>query len=122
LCQEIRILSLASRRYRSKVNPKRVGEIGNGEKGEFVDNASASITPVDWPEPLGLAMIEAMACGTPAITRHRGSAPETIGDSIVGFAVGDPLQPVIAVQRLARLGRRHTRRVLDERFSARRMA
>ena len=78
--------------------------------------------PIDWPEPFGLVMIEAMACGTPVIAFGRGSVPEIIDDGITGFIVDDVSEAVDAVHRLAQLPRAAIRRRFEERFTADRMA
>ncbi|HEX4111302.1 MAG TPA: glycosyltransferase family 4 protein [Stellaceae bacterium] len=99
-----------------------IGEIGEAEKSDFLGNAAALIFPIDWPEPFGLTMIEALACGTPVIARRRGSVPEIIDDHVTGFVVDDEPQAVAAVKRLHRLDRAHIRHVFDQRFTAKRMA
>jgi len=78
--------------------------------------------PIDWPEPFGLVMIEAMACGTPVIAYNRGSVPEVIDDGLTGFVVEDENSAVIAVDRLMGLDRGAIRRQFETRFTARRMA
>jgi glycosyltransferase involved in cell wall biosynthesis len=99
-----------------------VGEIGESEKNDFLGGAVALIFPVDWPEPFGLVMIEAMACGTPVITCRRGSIPEVIDEGVTGFIVDDVDAAVAAVSRLGELDRRRCRAVFEERFSVSRMA
>ena len=99
-----------------------VGEIGDREKGEFLGRAAALLFPIDWPEPFGLAMIEAMACGTPTIVWRRGSAPEVIDEGLTGFIVESIEDAVEAVKKAERLDRRVIRRTFERRFSARRMA
>ena len=64
-----------------------VGEIGDGEKSGFLGNAAALLFPIDWPEPFGLVMIEAMACGTPVIAWRCGSVPEVVDHGVTGFIV-----------------------------------
>jgi glycosyltransferase involved in cell wall biosynthesis len=98
-----------------------IGEIGNGEKGEFLGNAAGLLFPIAWREPFGLAMIEAMACGTPVIAFRNGSVPEVVDDGVTGFIVDDEDAAVAATQRLRRLDRARIRRVFDARFTARRM-
>jgi glycosyltransferase involved in cell wall biosynthesis len=78
--------------------------------------------PIAWPEPFGLSMIEAMACGTPVIAMRNGSVPEVIDEHITGFIVDDEDQAVAAVRKLHSLDRARVRRVFEERFTARRMA
>ena len=99
-----------------------IGEIGDHEKSEFLGNAAGLLFPIDWPEPFGLTMIEAMACGTPVIARRRSSVPEVIEDGVTGFIVETDDEAAAAVQRLRKLDRARVRRVFDERFTARRMA
>ncbi len=99
-----------------------VGEIGEGEKAEFLGCAIALLFPIDWPEPFGLVMIESMSCGTPVIAYRRGSVPEVIDDGVTGFIVSDLDEAIVAAQRVAALDRTRCRDVFLERFSARRMA
>jgi glycosyltransferase involved in cell wall biosynthesis len=99
-----------------------VGEIGDGEKSEFLSGAHALLATIDWPEPFGLVMIEAMACGTPVVAFNRGSVPEVVEDGLTGFIVEDELGAIGAVQRLSELDRAAIRRRFEERFTARRMA
>ena len=98
-----------------------IGEIGEQEKNEFLGNASALLFPIDWPEPFGLVMIEAMACGTPVIAFRRGSVPEILEDGVTGFLVDDVDEAAERVKRIARLSRSQCRAVFEDRFSARRM-
>ena len=98
-----------------------IGEIGDPEKSEFLGSACALLFPVDWPEPFGLAMIEALACGTPVIAYRAGSVPEVIEEGKTGYIVETLDQAVSAVQRIGALDRRTCRRVFEERFSAGRM-
>src|SRR5262249_4614872 len=99
-----------------------VGEIGGREKEEFLGNAQALLFPIDWPEPFGLAMIEAMACGTPVIAYRRASVPEIIREGVGGFIVDDIDGAVAAVERLSKIDRRGCRREFEMRFTAPRMA
>ena len=99
-----------------------VGEISDEEKSEFLSGAIALLTLIDWPEPFGLVMIEAMACGTPVITFRRGAAPEVIDDGVTGFIVGDEAAAAAAVGRLHQLSRARVRATFEERFTSRRMA
>jgi glycosyltransferase involved in cell wall biosynthesis len=99
-----------------------VGEIGERDKGDFLGRARAVLFPVDWPEPFGLVLIEAMACGTPVIAWPCGSVPEVIEDGVTGFIVDDLDAAVRAVDRVAGLDRRRCREVFERRFSAARMA
>lgn len=99
-----------------------IGEIGEAEKNEFLGNAYALLFPIDWPEPFGLVMIEAMACGTPIIARLQGSVPEVIEQGITGYVVKDIEGAVKAVKEVPKLSRKRCREVFEERFTARRMA
>ena len=98
-----------------------VDEIGDSAKGKFLGRARALLFPIDWPEPFGLVMIEAMACGTPVIAYPEGSVPEII-DKTTGFLVNNTDEAVQAVGRLHELDRAAIRNRFEERFSARRMA
>ena len=99
-----------------------IGEIGDREKPAFLSGAIGFLMPIDWPEPFGLVMIEAMACGTPVIAFNRGSVPEIIDDGISGFIVEDEAGALAAVSRLAALPRNRVRAQFEARFTARRMA
>jgi glycosyltransferase involved in cell wall biosynthesis len=99
-----------------------IGEINDAEKPEFLSGAMGLLVPIDWPEPFGLVMIEAMACGTPVIAYNRGSVPELIEHGVTGFIVEDEAQAVAAVNRLGRLSRSTIRSRFERRFTARRMA
>ncbi|HWF47666.1 MAG TPA: glycosyltransferase family 4 protein [Bryobacteraceae bacterium] len=99
-----------------------VGEIGEREKNDFLGNAHALLFPIDWPEPFGLVMIEAMACGTPVIAYGMGSVPEIVDDGTTGFIVDNLDDAVKAVDRAQRLDRANCRRVFEDRFSVGRMA
>jgi glycosyltransferase involved in cell wall biosynthesis len=99
-----------------------VGEVGETEKDAFLGNAYALLFPIDWPEPFGLVMIEAMACGTPVIAFRCGSVPEVIDDGVTGFIVDDVEEAVRAVARIPTLRRRDCRQVFETRFSASRAA
>lgn len=103
-------------------NVEYVGEISDKEKSDFLSGAIVLLVPIDWPEPFGLVMIEAMACGTPVIAFNRGSVPEVIDDGLTGFIVEDETGAIGAVDRLAHLSRKKIRRRFEERFTARRMA
>lgn len=98
-----------------------LGEIGDGEKNEFLGNAYALLFPIDWPEPFGLVMIEAMACGTPVIAYRRGSVPEVLEEGVTGFIVQGLEDAVEAVYKVRNINRRRCREVFEERFSATRM-
>ncbi|MBV8753467.1 MAG: glycosyltransferase family 4 protein [Hyphomicrobiales bacterium] len=99
-----------------------VGEVGDKDKAEFLRNAAALVFPIDWPEPFGLVMMEAMACGTPTVAYRRGSVPEIIEDGVSGFVVDDESQAVAAIARARELDRREVRAAFERRFTARRMA
>jgi glycosyltransferase involved in cell wall biosynthesis len=99
-----------------------VGEIGGREKDEFLGNAYALLFPIDWPEPFGLVMIEAMACGTPVIAYRDGAVPEVIEEGHTGFIVAGLEDSVGAVRRVPELSRRRCREVFEKRFTATRMA
>jgi glycosyltransferase involved in cell wall biosynthesis len=99
-----------------------VGEIGDTDKAEFLGNALALLFPIDWPEPFGLVMIEAMACGTPVIAWRCGSVPEVVDHGVSGYIVGDMDDAVAAVGRLDRLDRRLVRATFERRFTAEVMA
>jgi glycosyltransferase involved in cell wall biosynthesis len=103
-------------------NCEYIGEINDRQKSEFLSGAIALLVPIDWPEPFGLVMIEAMACGTPVIAFNRGSAPEVVEDGLTGFVVEDVNGAIGAVDRLGQLSRQKVRRRFEERFTARRMA
>jgi len=99
-----------------------VGEVNERSKQKFLAEASALLFPIDWPEPFGLVMIEAMACGTPVIAFRRGSVPEIIEDGVPGFIVEDQEEALKAIKRLPELDRRRVREGFERRFAARRMA
>jgi len=99
-----------------------IGEIGDREKGEFLGNALACLVPIDWPEPFGITMIEAMACGTPVIAYRHGSVPEVIADGLTGFIVSSMDEAVAAVERIPQVSRRACRKMFESRFTAPRMA
>jgi glycosyltransferase involved in cell wall biosynthesis len=99
-----------------------VGEIDECQKGEFLGNARALLFPIDWPEPFGLVMIEAMACGTPVVAFRCGAVPEVIDHAVSGFIVDSMEEAVKAVHDLDRLDRHTVRATFDRRFTARRMA
>ena len=99
-----------------------VGEIGDSEKQAFLGNAIALLFPVDWPEPFGLVMIEAMACGTPVVAWNCGSVPEIIEDGVTGFIVESIDEAVEAVRKCSALDRAGVRHRFDGRFTAERMA
>ncbi len=99
-----------------------LGEITDAEKTEFLGHACALLFPIDWREPFGLVMIEALACGTPVIAWRHGSVSEVLEDGVTGFIVEELEDAVAAVAKLGSLSRRRCRSAFEERFSARRMA
>jgi len=99
-----------------------VGEVTEAQKPAFLGNATALLFPIDWPEPFGLAMIEAMSCGTPVIAWRNGAVPEVVDDGRTGLIVDSIEDAVAAVQRVARFDRLAVRERFEERFSAARMA
>jgi glycosyltransferase involved in cell wall biosynthesis len=99
-----------------------IGEIGEAEKSEFLGNAAGLLFPIAWREPFGLAMIEAMACGTPVVAFRNGSVPEVVDDGVTGFIVEDEAAAAMAARQLRSLDRARIRHVFEERFTARRMA
>jgi glycosyltransferase involved in cell wall biosynthesis len=103
-------------------NVEFIGEINDTQKSEFLSGATVLLVPIDWPEPFGLVMIEAMACGTPVIAFNRGSVPEIVEDGVTGFIVEDINGAIGAVDRLSHLSRANIRQIFEERFTSRRMA
>ena len=99
-----------------------IGEISEREKAEFLGEARALLFPIDWPEPFGLSMIEAMACGTPVLAFRCGSVPEVIDDGVTGVIVDSDDEAVSRMPQVLALDRREVRRRFEERFSATRMA
>ena len=98
-----------------------LGEIGYPEKNRFLGEAAALLFPISWPEPFGIVMIEAMACGTPVIAFPEGSVPEVISDGVSGFIVPDVQGAVEAVQKLEKLDRKKVRKYFEQNFTAARM-
>ncbi|MDT4738368.1 glycosyltransferase family 4 protein, partial [Bradyrhizobium sp. WYCCWR 12699] len=99
-----------------------IGEVDELRKQPFLAGASALLFPIDWPEPFGLVMIEAMACGTPVIAYRSGSVPEVVEDGVTGFIVDGEQEAIEAVEKVIRLDRRRVRARFEERFVASRMA
>jgi glycosyltransferase involved in cell wall biosynthesis len=99
-----------------------IGEIGEKEKPEFLGHAFALLFPIDWVEPFGLVMIEAMACGTPTIAFRQGSVPEIIDSGVTGFVVENVDESLAALAKVPYFDRARCRRVFEQRFSASRMA
>ncbi len=115
--------------YKTKIKPllkdpriEFIGEIGDSDKGAFLGDATALLFPVDWPEPFGLGVIEAMANGTPVIAFGRGSLPEIVEHAVTGFLVENVDEAVTAVPLAKALDRAAIRRRFEERFSVERMA
>ena len=115
--------------YESQIKPllnnnliEFVGEISDREKNEFLGNASALLFPINWSEPFGLVLIEAMACALPVVAYPLGSVPEIIEDGISGFIVHNIEEAAAALRKLSNVDRRGCRRAFEERFSVRRMA
>jgi glycosyltransferase involved in cell wall biosynthesis len=103
-------------------NVEYIGEINETQKADFLGNARALLFPVDWPEPFGLVMIEAMACGTPVIAFRCGSVPEVINPGKSGFIVETMEEAVEAVDKVETLDRRKVRQMFEKRFTVERMA
>jgi glycosyltransferase involved in cell wall biosynthesis len=99
-----------------------IGEVNDKQKNDFLGNAAALLFPIDWPEPFGLVMIEAMACGTPVIAWRRGSVPEIVEEGVSGFIVETEAEAVSAISKLQHLKRRIVRQAFERRFTAKRMA
>jgi len=99
-----------------------LGEISDRDKNDFLGNAYALMFPIDWPEPFGLVMIEAMACGTPVVAFRRGSVPEVMNPGVTGYIVDDLEEAINAVARVEALDRQLVRKEFETRFTARRMA
>jgi glycosyltransferase involved in cell wall biosynthesis len=102
-------------------NVEFIGEIDEHEKAAFLGDAAALLFPIDWPEPFGLVMIEAMACGTPVIALRRGSVPEIVEEGVSGFVVDTVEQATAAVRRIPSLDRAKVRNAFERRFTAERM-
>jgi glycosyltransferase involved in cell wall biosynthesis len=99
-----------------------IGEIGESQKSEFLGNARALLFPIDWPEPFGLVMIEALACGVPVVALRGGSVDEVIEDGVTGFVVDTVPEAIEATRKVASLSRARCRAAFERRFSATRMA
>jgi glycosyltransferase involved in cell wall biosynthesis len=115
--------------YECKIKPllgnptvEYIGEITEHQKADFLGNAYAHLFPIDWPEPFGLAMIEAMACGTPTIAFNCGSVPEVITHGVSGLIVNDLREAVSAVAEISGFSRAACRNEFEARFTASRMA
>jgi glycosyltransferase involved in cell wall biosynthesis len=116
-----------SRYFKEKIEPQLddqicfVGELRDAEKEQFLGKAAALLFPIDWPEPFGLVMIEAMACGTPVIAFRRGSVGEIVEQGKSGFVVAGDAEAVSALARIEELDRRQVRDAFERRFTARQM-
>jgi glycosyltransferase involved in cell wall biosynthesis len=99
-----------------------IGEIGDAQKSDFLGHAAALLFPIDWPEPFGLVMIEAMACGTPVIAWNHGSVPEVIEPGVTGVIVSNLDEAVASISRLGSFDRHAIRKTFNERFSGKAMA
>lgn len=110
------------RPHLGKAGVEYLGELDDAGKQDLYAGALALLFPIDWPEPFGLVLIEAMACGTPILARPRGSVPEIVTDGVNGFHCEDVDEMVQALDRIDRIDRRVCRRDFEERFTARRMA
>lgn len=115
--------------FRERIEPevdgrqvRLIGEVNDRAKQGFLAGAAALLFPIDWPEPFGLVMIEAMACGTPVIAFRSGSVPEVVDHGITGFVVSDEEEAIQAIGRLGELDRRRIRAQFEKRFTSRRMA
>lgn len=106
----------------SHPNVEFIGEINEYQKAGFLGNASALLFPIDWPEPFGLVMIEAMACGTPVVAFRCGSVPEVIDEGVSGLLVDSVQEAVENIEWALRLDRRKVRATFEKRFTAERMA
>jgi glycosyltransferase involved in cell wall biosynthesis len=98
-----------------------IGEINDAEKSEFLGGARALLFPIDWPEPFGLAMVEALACGTPVIARPCGSVPEVMKPGVSGFVAADIADMAAAVHKIDAIPREQCRRYFEERFTVEKM-
>jgi glycosyltransferase involved in cell wall biosynthesis len=103
-------------------NIEFIGEIGEHQKSAFLGGARALLFPIDWPEPFGLVMIEAMACGTPVLAFNHGSVPEVIDCGVTGEIVDSVEEAICKLTRVLAFERGQVRRRFEQRFSARRMA
>jgi glycosyltransferase involved in cell wall biosynthesis len=115
--------------FRDKIQPlldgpgvEFIGEINERQKTQFLSDARALLFPIDWPEPFGLAMIEAMACGTPVLAFRRGSVPEIVENGITGMMVDTVEEAIAALPRVMALDRGKVRQRFEQRFTATRMA
>jgi len=105
-----------------RASTRFVGEVDGPDKDKFLGNAAALLFPIRWPEPFGLVMVEAMACGTPVIALRQGSVPEVVEDGVTGFICDDEAGMLDAIGRIDEIDRARCRQVAEERFSPSRMA
>lgn len=122
-------IDAADREYFESIRPllatpgvEFIGEIGEENKGAFLGGALAVLFPIDWEEPFGLVMIEALACGTPVVAFRRGSVPEVLTDGVTGYVVENAEEAVLAVRQINTIDRHICRNTFEKRFSASRMA
>jgi glycosyltransferase involved in cell wall biosynthesis len=101
---------------------KYIGEINEREKARFLGESAALLFPIDWPEPFGLVMIEAMACATPVLAFDRGSVRQVVDHGVTGRIVDSVEEAIGAVKATVQLDRKAVRRRFEQRFTARRMA
>lgn len=101
---------------------KFLGEVGEAEKGELLRNANAMLFPIDWPEPFGLVMIEAFACGTPVVAYRCGSTPEIMEDGVTGFLVSSQEEAIERARNIGSIDRKRCREVFERRFTVAEMA
>ena len=106
----------------ANANVEYLGEIAEHEKADFLGQATALVFPVDWPEPFGLVMIEAMACGTPVIAFRCGSVPEVVENGVSGYVVESVKQAATVAKRVASLDRAKVRAAFEQRFTIERTA
>jgi glycosyltransferase involved in cell wall biosynthesis len=99
-----------------------VGEVGDAQKNELLGGARALLFPIDWPEPFGLVILEALACGTPVLAYSSGSVPELMLDGVTGYVVDNQVQAIAAARVIHRLDRRRCREAFERRFTADKMA
>ncbi len=99
-----------------------LGEVGDADKDDLIGHARALLMPIDWPEPFGLVMIEALACGTPVIAWRHGAVPEIVDDGVTGFVVDSMQEAIAAAGRIGTISRQRCREAFERRFSARVMA
>ena len=118
-----------TRYFKERIEPlvdgkliRLIGEVNDFAKQTFLAGASALLFPIDWPEPFGLVMIEAMACGTPVIAFRSGSVPELIDHGVTGFILDTEAEAADAIGHLSKIDRRRVRAIFEQRFTSKRMA